>query len=33
MVNVIDVKTRQVVRKVPVAKAHGIVSVGIQAGQ
>ncbi len=33
MVNVIDTKTRQVVQKVPVTKAHGIVSVGIQAGQ
>ncbi len=33
MVNVIDMKTRQVVQKVPVTKAHGIVSVGIQAGQ
>ena len=31
MVNVIDVKTRQVVQKVPVIKAHGIVSVGIAA--
>lgn len=29
MVNVIDVATRQVVQKVPVTKAHGIVSVGI----
>jgi YVTN family beta-propeller protein len=33
MVNVIDYKTRQVVQKVPVTKAHGIVSVGIRAGQ
>ena len=33
MVNVIDMKTRQVVQKVPVTKAHGIVTVGIQAGQ
>ena len=33
MVNVIDMKTRQVVQKVPVTKAHGIVSVGIAAGQ
>ena len=32
MVNVIDVKTRQVVQKVPVTKAHGIVSVGIRVG-
>jgi YVTN family beta-propeller protein len=31
MVNVIDMKTRQVVQKVPVIKAHGIVSVGIAA--
>ncbi len=31
MVNVIDMSTRQVVQKVPVTKAHGIVSVGIQA--
>ena len=31
MVNVIDMKTRQVVQKVPVVKAHGIVSVGIAA--
>jgi YVTN family beta-propeller protein len=30
MMNVIDMKTRQVVQKVPVAKAHGIVSVGIR---
>ena len=29
MVNVIDMKTREVVQKVPVTKAHGIVSVGI----
>jgi len=29
MVNVIDVKTRQVVQKVPVPKAHGIVAIGI----
>ena len=29
MVNVIDVKTRQVVQKVPVPTCHGIVSVGI----
>ena len=29
MVNVIDMKTRQVVQKVPVTKAHGIASVGI----
>lgn len=33
MVNVIDYKTRQVVQKVPVAKAHGIVSVGIRVSQ
>jgi YVTN family beta-propeller protein len=33
MMNVIDMKTRQVVQKVPVTKAHGIVSVGIQPGQ
>ena len=33
MVNVIDVKTRQVVQKVPVTKPHGIVSVGIPPGQ
>ena len=33
MVNVIDYKTRQVVQKVPVTKAHGIVSVGIRVGQ
>jgi YVTN family beta-propeller protein len=33
MVNVIDMKTREVVQKVPVTKAHGIVSVGIPAGQ
>jgi len=33
MVNVIDYKTRLVVQKVPVTKAHGIVSVGIRAGQ
>ena len=32
MVNVIDTKTRQVVQKLPVTKAHGIVSVGIRAG-
>jgi DNA-binding beta-propeller fold protein YncE len=31
MVNVIDMKTRQVVQKVPVTKAHGIVSMGITA--
>ena len=31
MVNVIDMKTREVVQRVPVTKAHGIVSVGIQA--
>lgn len=31
MVNVIDMKTRQVVQKVPVSKAHGMVSVGIAA--
>ena len=29
MVNVIDLRTRQVVQKVPVTKAHGIVSVGL----
>lgn len=29
MVNVIDVKTREVIQKVPVTRAHGIVSVGI----
>lgn len=33
MVNVIDLTTRQVVQKVPVSKPHGIVSVGIAAGQ
>jgi len=33
MVNVIDVKTRAVVQKIPVTKAHGIVSVGIRTGQ
>ena len=33
MVNVINVHTRQVVQKIPVTKAHGIVSVGIQPGQ
>jgi YVTN family beta-propeller protein len=31
MVNVIDTKTRQVVQKLPVTKAHGIASVGIAA--
>jgi len=31
MVNVIDMRTRQVVQKLPVTKAHGIVSVGIAA--
>lgn len=31
MVNVIDMKTRQVVQKLPVTKAHGIASVGITA--
>jgi YVTN family beta-propeller protein len=31
MVNVIDMKTRQVVQKLPVSKAHGIASVGIAA--
>ena len=31
MVNVIDMATRLVVQKIPVTKAHGIVSVGIQA--
>jgi YVTN family beta-propeller protein len=31
MVNVIDMKTRQVVQKLPVTKAHGIASVGIAA--
>ncbi|OLC56760.1 MAG: hypothetical protein AUH85_05235 [Chloroflexi bacterium 13_1_40CM_4_68_4] len=30
MMNVIDLKTRQVIQKVPVTKAHGIVSVGIR---
>jgi hypothetical protein len=30
MVNVISMKTRQVIQKVPVTKAHGIVSVGIR---
>jgi YVTN family beta-propeller protein len=30
MVNVINYKTRQVIQKVPVTKAHGIVSVGIR---
>jgi hypothetical protein len=29
MVNVIDVKTRAVIQKVPVPKAHGIGAVGI----
>lgn len=29
MVNVIDLATRQVVQKIPVTKAHGIVSVGV----
>jgi YVTN family beta-propeller protein len=29
MVNVIDMKTRQIVQKLPVTKAHGIASVGI----
>jgi YVTN family beta-propeller protein len=33
MVNVIDLKTRQVVQKVAVSKPHGIVSVGIAVGQ
>jgi YVTN family beta-propeller protein len=33
MVNVIDMRTRLVVQKIPVTKAHGIVSVGIRAGQ
>lgn len=32
MVNVISMKTREVVQQVPVTKAHGIVSVGIPAG-
>ena len=31
MVNVIDMKTRLVIQKLPVAKAHGIASVGIAA--
>ena len=31
MVNVIDMKTRQVVQKLPVTRAHGIASVGITA--
>jgi len=31
MVNVIDMRTRQVVQKLPVTKAHGIASVGIAA--
>ena len=31
MLNVIDMKTRQVVQKLPVTKAHGIASVGIAA--
>jgi len=31
MVNVIDMRTRLVVQKIPVTKAHGIVSVGIRA--
>jgi YVTN family beta-propeller protein len=31
MVNVIDMRTRQVVQKLPVTKAHGIASVGIPA--
>jgi DNA-binding beta-propeller fold protein YncE len=29
MVNVIDLKTREVVQKLPVSKAHGIASVGL----
>ncbi len=29
MVNVIDIRTREIVQKVPVTKAHGIVSVGL----
>ena len=33
MVNVIDIRTRQVIQKIPVTLAHGIVSVGIRAGQ
>lgn len=33
MVNVIDYKTHAVIQKVPVTKAHGIVSVGIRVGQ
>jgi YVTN family beta-propeller protein len=33
MVNVIDIRTRRVVQKLPVTKAHGIVSVGLRAGQ
>lgn len=32
MVNVINFKTRAVVQKIPVTKAHGIVSVGIRGG-
>jgi YVTN family beta-propeller protein len=32
MVNVISMKTREVVQKIPVSKAHGIASVGIAAG-
>lgn len=31
MVNVIDMKTREVIQKLPVTKAHGIASVGIAA--
>jgi hypothetical protein len=31
MVNVIDMKTRQVVQKLPVTKAYGIASAGIAA--
>lgn len=33
MVNVVDVTTHKVVQKIPVTKAHGIVSVGVPAGQ
>jgi YVTN family beta-propeller protein len=33
MVNVVDMRTRLVIQKIPVTNAHGIVSVGIRAGQ
>jgi len=32
MVNVINMKTKQVIQQIPVTKPHGIVSVGIRAG-